>query len=378
MTPLTGNILLVDDSAIIRKLLNQMLSAEGHMVHEAKDGTGALTYLYNQPFDLIILDIHMPVLNGVQLLKKIQQNERFQHIPIIIISGNEDMEMIIECIKLGAVDYLTKPVNGQLLHARVQASLYKKQLYDRQIGYRLELETQYQQIQQTVEAKQEFWAGTVHQMRNLLTTPTAGFQVLGQLEQDPEQSREVLERIKGSVSQLTGLVNELNHLSKLEIDRLALEFEPVDLSLVGQHVRHMVRTKTEPEKHRFTLDLPDLLPPVYADKFRLAQILSTLVYGLISLSTAESQVIISAELDELSPMQMHIRVTCRYTESANHFGLRKLDAPLKNGFPDIHVTRMLVEKHNGRLWIEPHSPFAETAVHLNIPLYIEEIAWLTT
>jgi len=131
----SANILVVDDNKDNSDLLCRILSRQGFNVKSASNGSEALQYIQNEEFDCILLDIMMPVMDGIQTLEHLKSNEKFRHIPIIVISAIDDIENVVKCIELGAEDYLFKPVNKVILNARVSASLEKKQLRDKEIAY---------------------------------------------------------------------------------------------------------------------------------------------------------------------------------------------------------------------------------------------------
>jgi adenylate cyclase len=128
----TGRLLVVDDNKVNRLLLGRSLEQQGHTVEMAENGRQALKMLHSRPFDLVLLDIEMPEMNGYQVLEKATSDLRLRDIPIIITSALEELDSVVKCIEMGAEDYLTKPVNPVLLKARIGASLEKKRLRDQQ------------------------------------------------------------------------------------------------------------------------------------------------------------------------------------------------------------------------------------------------------
>ena len=138
----TGRILVVDDNASNRDLLFRRLSHDGHQVARADSGRRALEILEVEEFDLILLDLLMPDLNGFQVLERLKADERLHDIPVIMISGLQETDSVIRCIEAGAEDYLPKPFNPVLLRARISACLERKRWRDRERRYleRIELE----------------------------------------------------------------------------------------------------------------------------------------------------------------------------------------------------------------------------------------------
>jgi sigma-B regulation protein RsbU (phosphoserine phosphatase) len=118
-----------------RDMLSRRLQRQGHSVEVAANGRDALARVRAKDFDLILLDIMMPEMNGYETLEQLKADPNLAHIPVIMISAVDELESIVRCIKLGAEDYLPKPFNNTLLKARIGASLEKKRLRDQQQAY---------------------------------------------------------------------------------------------------------------------------------------------------------------------------------------------------------------------------------------------------
>lgn len=122
-------VLVVDDDPINRRLLARSLSTDGHLVATAEDGAQALELIRSDPPDVVLLDILMPVLDGFAVLEQIKADSSLRDIPVIMISGLEDIDSVIRCIELGAEDYLPKPFDPVLLRARINAGLNKRRVH---------------------------------------------------------------------------------------------------------------------------------------------------------------------------------------------------------------------------------------------------------
>jgi adenylate cyclase len=146
-------ILVVDDDENNRFTLVQRLKREGYEnVAVACDGREALARLSEIPFDLVLLDVMMPELDGIGVLSEIKADPALRHIPVIMISAVSDLERVVRCIELGAEDYLTKPFNRVLLRARVGACLDKKRLRDQEQAYLAEIEHQRGRLRELLHA----------------------------------------------------------------------------------------------------------------------------------------------------------------------------------------------------------------------------------
>jgi sigma-B regulation protein RsbU (phosphoserine phosphatase) len=129
---LTGaRILVVDDVEDNRHLLTRRLNREGYRdIVTAADGEEALALMAASPFDLVLLDVMMPRCDGYQVLERMRAGGQLHEVPVIVISALNEMDSVVRCIQLGAVDYLPKPFNPTLLRARVSATLEQKALRD--------------------------------------------------------------------------------------------------------------------------------------------------------------------------------------------------------------------------------------------------------
>ena len=135
MTADAGRVLVVDDERLNRMLLRRALEAEGWTVAEAPDGRFALDFLRSEATDVVLLDIVMPELDGYGTLAAIKANPSLDHVPVIIISGVDELESVVRCIEMGATDYLTKPFQPAILRARLASSLAAKRLRDLEREY---------------------------------------------------------------------------------------------------------------------------------------------------------------------------------------------------------------------------------------------------
>ncbi len=133
-----GHILVVDDNVLNRKMLARAVEKQGHRVTTAEDGVQALQLLRSEdagPFDVILLDILMPEMDGYQVLERVKGDGDLRHIPVIMISALDEMDSVLRCIESGATDYLPKPFDRRLLQARLNASMAEKRLRDLELEY---------------------------------------------------------------------------------------------------------------------------------------------------------------------------------------------------------------------------------------------------
>ena len=151
MSVTDATLLVVDDNEDNRYTLTRRLSREGYAnIATAANGREALESLRSKSFDLVLLDIMMPEMNGYEVLEHLKADPQLQHIPVIMISAVDEIDSVIRCVGLGAEDYLSKPFNPTLLRARVGASLERKKLHDQVRAQAADLAAWNQNLEQRV------------------------------------------------------------------------------------------------------------------------------------------------------------------------------------------------------------------------------------
>jgi putative nucleotidyltransferase with HDIG domain len=149
-----GRVLVVDDEAPIREIITRKLSADGYEMNDASDADRALAELARQDYDCVLSDIHMPGMDGVELLRRIRVTD--QDIAVILITGAPDMEAALEAMRLGAYDHLSKPLNLSELSLTVERAIEKKCLVEENRAYQRDLESMVRErTQQLAEANDE-------------------------------------------------------------------------------------------------------------------------------------------------------------------------------------------------------------------------------
>jgi len=192
-----GRVLIVEDNAANRDLLRRRLEKEGHQVWQAENGVQALEKLSAGQFDLLLLDVLMPEMDGFEVLARVKQNPRLEGLPVIMISALDEIQSVVRCIEMGAEDYLPKPFDPVLLRARIGASLEKKRLRDRERRKTEELEEALHRLKETqdqlvVQEKMAslgaLTAGIAHEIKNPLNFVTNFAELSVDLLKDLQQS----------------------------------------------------------------------------------------------------------------------------------------------------------------------------------------------
>jgi adenylate cyclase len=231
-----ASILVVDDDPVSRLMLTGSLERHGHQVRAAEDGSAALDLLRMESFDVVLLDVLMPQIDGYGVLEQLKGDPGLRHIPVVMVTSVDDVESAVRCIELGADDYLSKPIDPVLLTARVNAGLTKKRLHD------LEME----HLEEVAQLNRQLEARVEEQMAELVRT--------GELKRFlPHQVAEGL--LAGQLSPAEGF--ERRKLTLLFADMVGFTdlsdaLEPEELSeVLNEYLREMTAVAVS---HRGTLD----------------------------------------------------------------------------------------------------------------------------
>ncbi len=218
MTINLGTILVVDDDSMNRILLSTSLKEEGYVVETAEDGQQALEILHNKSFDVVLLDLLMPKMNGFQVLEQMKVDSKLEHIPVIVISSEDDMESVIKCIEMGAVDHLPKPFEPVLLKARIGACLEKKRLRDKEVEYIRQLAETNEKLEVANRNYMQMLGFVTHELKSPLVAMQSKISLIvdGFVGDDPGKIHYHLLRIKCNCEDLQGMVKNYLDLSRAE------------------------------------------------------------------------------------------------------------------------------------------------------------------
>ena len=125
-----AHVLIVDDLEVNRDLLARRVQRLGHSIAFAASGRQALACMRAASFDLVLLDITMPDMDGYQALQQIKADPLLKHVPVVMVTAIDGVDSVVRCLELGAEDYITKPFNPVVLKARIESSLNKKRVAD--------------------------------------------------------------------------------------------------------------------------------------------------------------------------------------------------------------------------------------------------------
>lgn len=213
----TPRVLVVDDQPLNLKLMERILQESGYLVDLAHSGHQCLEKVEEHPPDIILLDIMMPEMDGLEVCQKLRAHKATQATPIIFITAKATKEDKLEGLNAGAIDYITKPVDPDELQARIKTQLE----YQRAHRLNLELERRLEEVRRavTIGAVTE---GIAHNLNNIIAGSLGYLEVIHQLADNPEKVRECCHIVQGSLTRMSEIIKKLRQVT----DR-----DPLDMSL---------------------------------------------------------------------------------------------------------------------------------------------------
>ena len=240
-TPITGTILVADDQAANRELLEELLAAQGSEVITVPDGAAAVEELSKTQVDLVILDVMMPRLNGFEACERIKNDPATYLIPVVLVTALSDKQDRIEGIRAGADDFLTRPVDRIELLTRVRSLLALKHRTD-------ELEKRTAQLVAANDELEAFSYSVSHDLRAPLRHIHGDAAMLIK-EHGPQLVPEAqlrLKRIQEGTQKMGGMIDDLLNLARL--DRCSMDLEMTSLNSLVENVLHDLESETTDRK----------------------------------------------------------------------------------------------------------------------------------
>jgi signal transduction histidine kinase len=258
LNPAAGHILIVDDNQTNRLTLSFTLKREGYTSTMAQNGIEALETMRAEPFDLILLDIMMPDMDGYQVLEQMKSDSTLQNLPVIVISAVDEMESIVRCVAMGAEDYLPKPFDPVLLRARIGASLEKKRLRDQIERRNRDLEDINASLVASNRELDAFAHTVAHDLKNPLLTIKLANDLLMKYfaEQKSDENLELVQMIRRAEQKSVSIIEELLLLAGVRKE--VVQLEPLQMGEIV--ARAQQRLTLLIEKHQGQIILPAVWP----------------------------------------------------------------------------------------------------------------------
>lgn len=226
-----GRVLVVDDEPVNRELIRDTLEYRGHAVEEAGSGVEALERIFANPPDLVLLDVAMPGLDGLEVCRKLKGDPATARIPVIMITAHVDRRDRLAGIDAGADDYLTKPVDLSDLVLRVRNSLFAKRLAD-------DMEKSLRRLKELEQLRQNLTHMIIHDLRSPLSAVMMGLEMLKITATGPARERDLklVDASFTSALRMSEMVTSLLDVSRLEAGEMPLQKTVIELGPVVREV----------------------------------------------------------------------------------------------------------------------------------------------
>ena len=355
----SGLLLVVDDNEENRDVLARRLQRQGHWAVTASGGQEALDVLSEQPFDLVLLDVMMPDMDGYEVLSRIKDNPQTARIPVIMISALDEMESVVRCIEMGAADYLPKPFNPTLLRARVGASLREKRARDREARYTAVLAENLRKLQDLERLRDDLTHMIVHDLRTPLTSLLSGLQTVPVVGDLSELQTEMLGIAVDGGQTLLGMINDLLDVERMEQETVPLDRVPLTAPGLIERATAQVSLLAQSSGLTLVVEAPMNLPPFHGDEDKLRRTLVNLLGNAIKFTPSGGVITTTAEAAEDSllfsvldtgegiPPESFHRIFEKFGQVENRKAGRKMSTGL-----GLTFCKLAVEAHGGRIWVE--------------------------
>jgi two-component system sensor histidine kinase/response regulator len=339
-------ILVVDDVVQNLQVVGTMLRHEGYEIMPASSGSQALERMQVRAPDLILLDLMMPEMDGLQVCRRIKTDPRTEQIPIIFLTASNEMEHLVRGFEAGAVDYVTKPFNGAELLARVRTHL--------------ELKLTRQRLREMNDEKNEFMGIVAHDLRSPLGA-IAGYAEL--MLEEPELERGEVEthlrRIREAATRMAEMIRNLLDANRIERGEMSPQLENVDLAQALTSVVEAYRARAGAKQQWLKFENQNGPVMAIADPTQVIQVLENLVSNAVKYSPPGREVLVRVgnrdclarcEVQDQGPglsaddqkklFGKFARLSARPTGGEHATGL------------GLSIVKRMVEAMHGRVWCE--------------------------
>lgn len=352
----TPRILIVDDEPTARETLADLLALQEYTLGFAANGQETLACMVEFQPDLVLLDVMMPHMDGYEVCRRLKADKKWLNVPVILVTALDGRDDLVRGLDAGADEFLSKPVNGAELRARVRSMLRIKKAYD--------------DLFSTLKLREELADMIVHDMKNLLNTISHYTELLLLRDTLQPAETEMVNGINLQLHRLDTFANDILLVAKMEENRLILHRTKVDVNQLVKNVQSNHRVVAESKQIGMVADLPADSKPMPLDKNLFSRVLDNLLSNALKFSPAESAVTIRVAYSDNNSSGPESAALCLQVIDngpgvpANQhdkiFDKFKIIDLKKKGISQIGLglafCKMVVEAHGGRIYVTDNEP----------------------
>lgn len=352
-SPLVPRIVIVDDSADSTSILAQQMELEGFEAITYTDPFEGLQALRAQPPDLVLLDVMMPGMNGIALLKALRAQPSTADVPVIMLTALDETDDIVRGLDLGANDYVTKPPQFEVLAARVRTQLKIKRLQDQRKEDIIEL-------RQLGNLKDKFLQIAAHDLRGPLHNFALGVQVLEQRHADVgapiEEFDIVVNTMEGAISLMRSIINDFLDLQTIRSGRIELDLQPIVLNDIIRSLVTQYQETAADKDIAIRTDLDPSLVETMADPDRVTQVVANLISNAIKFTPRGGRVGIRTRQENRRQLAEVVDTGVGIPQDEMHLLFQEFarlspepTSDEKSSGVGLSIAKHLVELHGGRI-----------------------------
>ncbi len=358
-----GKILLVDDSPTVLRLTSFYLEGSGYETLLASSGGEALAILEKVQPDLVLSDVLMPGMDGIELCRRIKLNPKTRNVPVLIITTSKEAGRLREALDSGANDYIQKPFQQEELLARVRSHIRTKRLIDDLQASRNELLMVNEKLAEANNRKTEFLSTVAHDLRTPLTSIRTYSELLTLSSVTIDTQKEFIGIIQSEALRMAGLIRNYLDISRVEAGAALYEKRPVDLRDMAAYFAKIYSTMAANKSIRFTAAVPERPVMFMGDKEHFEQVISNLLDNAVKFTPAGGAISLEinvARKRSRDYAELVVRDTgpgippnAREIIFKKYHHLQSENQPIAGTGLGLAICKEIVEWHGGKISVEP-------------------------
>lgn len=341
-------ILIIDDEPDNFDVLETLLYNQGYELNYVANAQQAFNFLTHTLPDVILLDVMMPQINGIQFCKLFKSNSSWQHIPIIMVTALSSKEDLQQCLSAGADDFISKPVNAIELRCRVHSMLRIKQQYD--------------SLQETLHLREDLSNMIVHDLRNPLSAIMMSAEILQSTDYSPERQQQKTHQILMNVKKLQSMIDSVLIMAKINSGKMILQLTETDIVDICNSAVEDIQIILNQNNLQVITKLPPPGNKISLDATLCRRLIDNLLSNAIKFSPANSQILLYVDYPQTTKLKIQVIDSGPGVPEElkdiifNKYEIGNLIKGVSQIGLGLAFCKMTVEAHGGYIKVESNHP----------------------